>query len=89
MTLDGAGVLLRNYTQTVDTLERAAGVSPEKLVEAHGSFAQAHCISCDREHSQVSEDQFTPPPRARGYIEVYIESRSIGGIMTDPSFSSL
>ncbi|TPX32368.1 hypothetical protein SmJEL517_g04519 [Synchytrium microbalum] len=36
-------VLLRNFTQNIDTLERVAGVNPELLVEAHGSFGSAHC----------------------------------------------
>jgi len=54
------GVLLRNYTQNIDTLEREAGVPGEKLVEAHGSFAQAHCLECKRTHSreQVKEEIF-------------------------------
>jgi NAD-dependent deacetylase sirtuin 2 len=45
------GLLLRNYTQNVDTLERVAGVPGEKMVEAHGSFALAHCIACNTEFS--------------------------------------
>jgi hypothetical protein len=28
-------------------------VSPEKLVEAHGSFGEAHCIECKREQPQA------------------------------------
>jgi NAD-dependent deacetylase sirtuin 2 len=44
--LEKKGVLLRNFTQNIDTLERVAGVSGDKLVEAHGSFAEAHCIDC-------------------------------------------
>ena len=34
------------FTQNIDTLERKAGVPPEKIVEAHGSFADQHCIDC-------------------------------------------
>ncbi|KAI8592859.1 DHS-like NAD/FAD-binding domain-containing protein [Geranomyces variabilis] len=37
------GMLLRNYTQNIDTLERRAGIHPDRLVEAHGSFAAAKC----------------------------------------------
>ena len=36
--------LLRCYTQNIDTLERVAGVAPERLVEAHGSFGDVRCI---------------------------------------------
>lgn len=46
------GLLVRNFTQNIDTLERIAGVPEEKLVEAHGSFASAHCIACRQEYSQ-------------------------------------
>ena len=49
--LEDKGMLLRNYTQNIDTLERVAGVSGEKLVEAHGSFSGAHCIDCKKEHT--------------------------------------
>lgn len=31
-------LLLRNFTQNIDTLERVASVPPEYLVEAHGTF---------------------------------------------------
>ncbi|KAG5501782.1 hypothetical protein JKF63_04051 [Porcisia hertigi] len=44
--LQDEGRLLRCCTQNIDGLERAAGVSPELLVEAHGSFAAAACIDC-------------------------------------------
>ncbi|KAJ3257951.1 NAD-dependent protein deacetylase sirtuin-2 [Chytriomyces hyalinus] len=38
------GILLRNFTQNIDTLERVAGIREEFLVEAHGSFASAKCV---------------------------------------------
>ncbi|XP_018405777.1 PREDICTED: NAD-dependent protein deacetylase sirtuin-2 isoform X1 [Cyphomyrmex costatus] len=40
------GLLLRHYTQNIDTLERIAGLSPDKLVEAHGTFHTGHCLKC-------------------------------------------
>lgn len=42
--LEEKGVLLRNYTQNIDMLERIAGVSDSLLVEAHGSFLGAKCV---------------------------------------------
>lgn len=42
--LEERGVLLRNYTQNIDTLERIAGIS--RLIECHGSFATASCTRC-------------------------------------------
>lgn len=46
------GLLLRNYTQNIDTLERMAGVPPEALVEAHGTYATAHCMDCKKEYTR-------------------------------------
>ena len=44
-------ILLRHFTQNIDNLERLASVPQDKLVEAHGSFARAHCIDCHEEHT--------------------------------------
>jgi NAD-dependent deacetylase sirtuin 2 len=38
------GLLLRHYTQNIDTLERLAGIPDNLLVESHGSFHTAHCV---------------------------------------------
>ncbi|KAI5952012.1 hypothetical protein KGF54_005087 [Candida jiufengensis] len=38
--------LNRLYTQNVDNLEQSAGINNRKLVQCHGSFAKASCISC-------------------------------------------
>ncbi|KAI8374195.1 DHS-like NAD/FAD-binding domain-containing protein [Radiomyces spectabilis] len=40
------GMLLRNFTQNIDTLERLAGLDEDLIVEAHGSFATASCVEC-------------------------------------------
>ncbi|KAF7309793.1 Deacetylase sirtuin-type domain-containing protein [Mycena indigotica] len=39
--------LLRNYTQNIDTLETLAGVT--RVLQCHGSFATASCLSCQRQ----------------------------------------
>jgi len=39
------GLLRRLYTQNIDGLDRAAGLHPPLLIEAHGSFATASCIA--------------------------------------------
>lgn len=38
--------VLRVYTQNIDNLERLAGISDDKLVQCHGSFATASCMRC-------------------------------------------
>ncbi|KAJ8343250.1 hypothetical protein SKAU_G00305790 [Synaphobranchus kaupii] len=48
--LQDKGQLLRMYTQNIDGLERMAGISPSKLVEAHGTFSMATCTVCRREY---------------------------------------
>ncbi|KAF9823969.1 hypothetical protein SFRURICE_013506 [Spodoptera frugiperda] len=45
------GLLLRHYTQNIDTLERGAGIPEEKLVEAHGTFYTSHCLDCRKEYN--------------------------------------
>ncbi|WVO16700.1 hypothetical protein L204_104381 [Cryptococcus depauperatus] len=42
--LEDRGVLLRNYTQNIDTLESLAGVT--KTLQCHGSFKTASCLRC-------------------------------------------
>nr|ACO15382.1 NAD-dependent deacetylase sirtuin-2 [Caligus clemensi] len=51
--LESKGLLLRHYTQNIDTLERKAGVSQELLVEAHGSFASSTCLHCGWRYDQA------------------------------------
>lgn len=52
--LSDKGKLLRHYTQNIDGLGRKAGVPEDKLIEAHGSFGKAHCLSrgCNKEYSE-------------------------------------
>ncbi|CAN3376898.1 NAD-dependent protein deacetylase Hst1p [Diutina rugosa] len=44
--LQDKGKLLRNYTQNIDDLEVSAGIDKAKLIQCHGSFHCARCISC-------------------------------------------
>lgn len=46
--LETKGKLRMCFTQNIDCLERAAGVSDGLLVEAHGSYASQSCIRCRR-----------------------------------------
>jgi NAD-dependent histone deacetylase SIR2 len=59
------GRLLKLFTQNIDGLERQAGVPPELMVEAHGSFATHHCISCNASFPddlmKQAIDQALPP----------------------------
>ena len=50
--LERKGLLLRHYTQNIDTLERVAEISGDKLIEAHGTFYTAHCLNCRKEYPQ-------------------------------------
>jgi NAD-dependent deacetylase sirtuin 2 len=45
------GQLLRCFTQNIDGLERQVGLTNDDLVEAHGTFAAAHCITCGIEYT--------------------------------------
>jgi NAD-dependent SIR2 family protein deacetylase len=44
--LNDYGVLLRCYTQNIDSLEMYAGIPEEKMVYAHGNFNSFHCLEC-------------------------------------------
>ncbi|KAI2469644.1 SIR2-domain-containing protein [Annulohypoxylon bovei var. microspora] len=44
--LQNMGKLLTNYSQNIDNIEANAGISPDKLVQCHGSFATATCQKC-------------------------------------------
>eukprot|EP00298_Acanthocystis_sp_HF-20_P018283 c21932_g1_i2.p1 GENE.c21932_g1_i2~~c21932_g1_i2.p1 ORF type:complete len:461 (+),score=215.73 c21932_g1_i2:107-1489(+) len=50
--LQEKGLLRRCFTQNIDTLERIAGIDPELLVEAHGSFGEATCIKCHQKQTK-------------------------------------
>ncbi|KAK8894822.1 hypothetical protein M9Y10_023260 [Tritrichomonas musculus] len=49
--LENKNKLLRLYTQNIDGLEKLAGLSEERLCEAHGHFRSAHCTQCKSEAS--------------------------------------
>ncbi|KAF8073991.1 Sir2 family histone deacetylase Hst2 [Lyophyllum atratum] len=44
--LSSHGLLKMCFTQNIDTLERRAGVPSDKIIEAHGSFAEQRCVDC-------------------------------------------
>jgi NAD-dependent deacetylase sirtuin 2 len=53
--LSDKNLLLRNYTQNIDCLERISGVPEDKIVEAHGTFVTAHCLNsaCKKEYKMA------------------------------------
>lgn len=44
--LQDKGKLLRNYTQNIDNLEANAGIEYDRMIQCHGSFAFATCVTC-------------------------------------------
>jgi NAD-dependent deacetylase sirtuin 2 len=68
--LQDRGKLLRCFTQNIDGLELLAGVDPDRLVQAHGGTATAHCIECGQEYDgrrvvQEMRDDIIPTCTAR------------------------
>ncbi|KAK2159435.1 hypothetical protein LSH36_153g01027 [Paralvinella palmiformis] len=45
-------LLLRMYTQNIDTLERVAGIDEDVIVEAHGTFHTGRCLECRHVYTQ-------------------------------------
>lgn len=39
--------------QNIDGLERAAGIDPDLLMEAHGSNRVGHCMECSKEYTHL------------------------------------
>ncbi|XP_066282358.1 NAD-dependent protein deacetylase sirtuin-2-like isoform X2 [Branchiostoma lanceolatum] len=69
-------LLLRNFTQNIDTLERVAGVSAGAMIEAHGTFYTAHCLGeCRKEFTQewvkekVFNDEIPRCPDCDGVVK--------------------
>ncbi|XP_076450950.1 uncharacterized protein LOC143286903 [Babylonia areolata] len=66
--LHDRGLLLRIYTQNIDGLERIAGIPADKMVEAHGTFSTATCVTCRQKYNgeeikeRIMEDKL---PRCR------------------------
>lgn len=56
--------LIRIYTQNIDTLERLTGIPNDKIVEAHGSFADNYCTSC----GEPARDEHFDEQLLRGVI---------------------
>ena len=46
--LEEKGKLLRNYTQNIDGLERAANI--QKIIECHGTFQTSTCLVCGKKY---------------------------------------
>ncbi|KAH0796075.1 NAD-dependent protein deacetylase sirtuin-3-like [Histomonas meleagridis] len=47
--LNDHNLLLRCYTQNIDGLEEAAGVSKDKIIYAHGEMGTCVCLNCKKE----------------------------------------
>ncbi|CEQ39041.1 SPOSA6832_00535, partial [Sporobolomyces salmonicolor] len=52
MLLQQKGMLKAVFTQNIDTLERIAGLEDEYVIEAHGSFAEAACLTCRKTYTK-------------------------------------
>ncbi|GAA5951857.1 hypothetical protein JCM21900_004167 [Sporobolomyces salmonicolor] len=50
--LQQKGMLKAVFTQNIDTLERIAGLEDEYVIEAHGSFAEAACLTCGKTYTK-------------------------------------
>ncbi|PAA93054.1 hypothetical protein BOX15_Mlig023715g2 [Macrostomum lignano] len=72
--LHDKGMLSRVYTQNIDGLERLAGIPPEKLVEAHGTFATATCTHCCRQLPAV----YVRPMILQGQVPICSKLRGQG-----------
>ncbi|THA79344.1 NAD-dependent deacetylase [Streptomyces sp. A0642] len=72
--LERSGVAVRVLTQNVDGLHQAAGLSPRKVLELHGTARQVVCTRCHARSamaealSRVEAGEPDPPCRACGGV---------------------
>jgi NAD-dependent deacetylase len=52
--LEPLGRLGAVITQNVDGLHQAAGTSPHRVIELHGSTLSVHCLSCGHRHDRAA-----------------------------------
>ncbi|CUM68397.1 uncharacterized protein PRCAT00006120001 [Priceomyces carsonii] len=60
--LQDKGKLLRNYTQNIDDIESHVGLHRDKVIQCHGSFATASCVTCG---FQVNGEKIFPQIRSK------------------------
>jgi NAD-dependent protein deacetylase/lipoamidase len=74
VTLERRGKLDTLITQNIDGLHQAAGSSPERVVEVHGTMRQVVCLACgerapmERALARVRAGEDDPPCRTCGGI---------------------
>jgi NAD-dependent protein deacetylase/lipoamidase len=74
VALERRGTLLALLTQNVDGLHQAAGSSPDKIVEIHGTIREVVCLDCgerapmERALARVRTGEEDPPCRSCGGI---------------------
>ncbi|XP_060572281.1 NAD-dependent protein deacetylase sirtuin-2-like [Ruditapes philippinarum] len=50
--LENKNKLLRHFTQNIDGLEMLAGISEDKLIQAHGTINHSYCMDCGQTYTQ-------------------------------------
>lgn len=73
--LASKGLLFHLFTQNIDCLERVAGVPPELIVEAHGSFATQRCIDCGTAYPDALMKEHV----SKGEVPRCIRRNDVGG----------
>lgn len=88
--IEEKGKLLRNYTQNIDTLEHKTNI--KRVVNCHGSFATASCVTCGykvdgKEIEEFIMSQKVPPCPKCSTVEVQpkITKQHQGGDDSDSS----
>ncbi|CAB9509352.1 dependent histone deacetylase SIR2 [Seminavis robusta] len=76
--LEQKKMLLRVYSQNIDGLEQVAGVSPKKMVYAHGSLQWASCLRCK---TKVTAKEIEPAilKRTVPFCQEPVQGKGAGG----------
>lgn len=71
--LEKKGLLLRCYTQNIDSMESLAGVSKERIVTAHGNFDSAHACGTGAETEVPIEELKIAVDKGREALQAMME----------------
>ncbi|KAI6213559.1 hypothetical protein M3Y94_00164200 [Aphelenchoides besseyi] len=73
--MENKGYLRRVFTQNIDSLEYLAGISPSKIITAHGSHQKSTCLKCKKSYSYEWMNDFLRQ------TEIVVPKCSCGGLI--------
>ena len=83
--LDSRSQLLTNYTQNIDGLESVAGVTERRVIQCHGSWSTATCLTCSK---TIRAKSYLPIVYEQGYPRCSCSKAQLSKATTKPANSA-